>query len=404
MRERVRRVSSLFITAPLLCMVGLSLFLGLLYRQRDLTILSFLVFAVVGGLRLWASASFFRLHGYQALDRHKVFPGEEVSFEARLENSKFLPVWLELRVSLEGLRHASRRNGTELTGETGLLWYQAAGFQWELTAERRGVHQVGPLSIASGDLFGFFPKEKEIPGSSLEVIVYPRLVPLGNLSMPKRDFFGTPGDESPVKDPVYILGTTDYHQGRPAKYIHWKASARHHRLQEKVFEPSRQEKVLLVVDVGGFTEEGAAGEPFERMLEVVASLAVQLDRRGCPVGLLTNGSFAGEGKGFLHVARNSASVPDILEVLARLQPTPRSSVVQVVDAVLPLSWGVSCAYFAFAESPGTHAAVERLKRLRVPVTFFTLQKIGDMTNGMSGYHLSDQGTAAEAGAGEAASA
>ena len=85
-------------------------------------------------------------------------------------------------------------------------------------------------------------------------------MPLGPLSLPRRDFFGVPGGESPVDDPVYILGTTDYQNGRPAKYIHWKASARHHRLQEKVFESTEQEKILLVVDVDQFVKAEAEDE------------------------------------------------------------------------------------------------------------------------------------------------
>ena len=77
---------------------------------------------------------------------------------------------------------------------------------------------------------------------------------LAPFNLPKRDFFGVPGGESPVNDPVYILGTSDYHYGRPSKYIHWKASARYQRLQEKVFDSSEQEKVLFLIDVGEFAK------------------------------------------------------------------------------------------------------------------------------------------------------
>ena len=36
---------------------------------------------------------------------------------------------------------------------------------------------------------------------TIEVVVYPRLVPLKSLSLPRRDFFGIPGAESPVAGP-----------------------------------------------------------------------------------------------------------------------------------------------------------------------------------------------------------
>jgi uncharacterized protein (DUF58 family) len=235
-----------------------------------------------------------------------------------------------------------------------------------LNAGKRGVYDVGPVRIMSGDLFGFFPKEKEME-KSFELVVYPKLVPLKTFSLPRRDFFGAAGAESPVKDPVYILGTTDYCHGRPAKSIHWKASARHHRLQEKVFEPSAQEKILLVVDVDGFQEERAI-EPFERTLEAAASLAVQLDRRGFALGLLTNGTTRGRDRSYLRVTRNEAQLQEILETFARLEAKAMMDMAGLVKRGLALPFGVSCVYFAFEENRDQQTAMERLRSLRVSVT------------------------------------
>ena len=107
-----------------------------------------------------------------------------------------------------------------------------------------------------------------------------------------RDLFGVPGAKSPVKDPVYILGTRDYRPSGPSRHIHWKASARHLRLQENVFEPSQQEKVMLALEVRSFGKS-TEKEAFEHTLEVIASLAVQLQDTGCAVGLVTNGVLTG---------------------------------------------------------------------------------------------------------------
>ncbi|MFH1090490.1 MAG: DUF58 domain-containing protein, partial [Pseudomonadota bacterium] len=132
-----------------------------------------------------------------------------------------------------------------------------------------------------------------------------------------RELFGAPGARSPVFDPVYILGTRDYQPGRPARFIHWRASARHQRWQEKLFEPSAQAKVLLAIDVTRFAEMRAV-EDFERTLEVAASLSVDLNQRGVHVGLLTNGAITG-GPSFIPAA-GAARQPDrILELLARVR-------------------------------------------------------------------------------------
>ena len=194
-------------------------------------------------------------------------------------------------------------------------------------------------------------------------------MPLRPLSLPRRDFFGTPGGESPVNDPVYILGTTDYHHGRPSRFIHWKASARHDRLQEKVFEPTQQEKILLLVDVDRFSR-CPSEEAFERTLEVVASLAARLDRRGCAVGLLTNGTTKGASP-YLPVSRSSSHLPAILETLARLERQPRETVAGMLWRRLEIPWGTTCLYFAFEEDDGARTAREDLRRRKVPVLLFT---------------------------------
>jgi hypothetical protein len=65
-------------------------------------------------------------------------------------------------------------------------------------------------------------------------------------------------------------------------------------LQEKIFDPTEQEKVLLVVDVDQFARN-KADEEFEHTLEIVASLAMRLDKKGYAIGLVTNGVTVGGG-------------------------------------------------------------------------------------------------------------
>ena len=365
-----RRVSSLFIIPLVLAFVGVLLFIALLYGQRDLTIVSLMLFGVVAGAKLWTRWSLVGIVCRVSVDKHRAFPGEKLSLRATAENRKFLPVWLQVKVPISGLAHGVSADSpvAPVVAETSLLWYQNARFEWELTARSRGIHHVGPLRVVSGDLFGFFPKGKDLT-ETIEMIVYPRLVPLRPLALPKRDFFGIPGAESPVQDPIYILGTRDYQQGRPAKYIHWKATARHYRLQEKIFEPTEQEKILLVVDVSQFARHGAE-EELERALETVASMAVLLDERGCSVGLLTNGAMAGGGSPILPVARSPQQLIALLEALARLQMEPAWDLIDTMRLHLRLPWGISCLYFGLEEDGVAEAAKEYLVHRRMPVLRF----------------------------------
>jgi uncharacterized protein (DUF58 family) len=358
----------------ILFFVGILFFVALLNGQRDLIILSLLVFAMAGGLKLWTRFSPARMRCSLMLEKNRVFAGDMLSLKAHAENGKFLPVWLEMEVPVDGSSYSLPGEETPLAGQGSLLWYQMTGFQWEFTAAMRGVREIGPLKIVTGDLFGFFQKEREI-GEALQAVVYPRLVPLGPLDLPRRDFFGVPGGESPVDDPVYILGTNDYQNGRPAKYIHWKASARHHRLQEKIFESTEQEKILLVVDVDQFVK-AEAKDQFERTLEVVASVAVRLDRQGCAVGLLTNGITQGISP-VVSISRSPQQLSDILEAFARLKMEPGEALIDMLRKI-EIPWGTSCLYFTLREDPATDVVKAHFKRRKTPVVPFTFETASDL--------------------------
>ncbi len=364
MEPQEHRVSSIFIVPLIVFFVGVLLFIALLHGQRDLTVFSILILGVVTGARLWSRYGLSGIRCSSTVDRNKVFPGERLSLTVKAENAKFLPVWLQMTVPVASPLHPDSE-GAAFTEESGLLWYQKARFQWDLVAQRRGVHRVGPPHIKAADIFGFFPRNRE-EHESLYVIVYPRLIPLRPISLPRRDLFGVPGSKSPVQDPVYILGTRDYQQWRPARYIHWKASARHNRLQEKVFEPSEQEKVLLAVEVSHFSKHNAE-QGFEHTLEVVASLAVRLDQRGFAVGLVTNGAVDGGGPTIVPIERNPGQLPAILEVLARLHMEAKWDLIAVLRRTFELPWGVSCVHFSYEEDEKTQHTEGYLQQRKVPI-------------------------------------
>jgi uncharacterized protein (DUF58 family) len=360
-----RSLPSVF-TVPLTeFVVGICLFIALLYGQRELTLLGLLVLGITIGTRQWSRLCLSGIRCSVTVDKHKLFPGESFALRVSAENGRFLPVWLQMRVLFEGAFDPASE-AMSFTGECGLLWYQKVRFNRELVARHRGVYRVGSTRMRVGDLFGFFPREKKTAGD-MQVIVYPRLVPLKPFSLPSRDFFGVPGARSPVQDPIYILGTRDYQHGQPARYIHWKASARHHRLQEKLFEPSEQKKILLAVDVSRF-EKADASENFERTLEVAGSLAVQSDQRGYALGFVTNGVVQG-GASILPLGRSSQQLPGILEILARLKMRANGSLADIMYHALALPWGVSCVHFACEPDEGTRAMAQYLAHRKVPVVF-----------------------------------
>jgi uncharacterized protein (DUF58 family) len=368
MQEPSRGVPSLFTITLVQVLVAVLLFIALLNGQRDLVVLTLLVLGIIGGTRLWARISLASLSCHFDVDKWRVFRGERIVLSASAENAKPLPVWLKLQIPIGNLFSTGER---VLTQSSSLLWYERRQFRWEFIAERRGVYQLGPLDIQGGDLFSFFSRSKRSDASH-SLVVFPRLVSLNSLSLPKRDFFGAPRAPSPVQDPIYILGTRDYQQGQPSKHIHWKASARHNRLQEKVFESTVQEKVLLVVDVEPF-ESREMEDDFECILEIVASMAVRLDKQGHAVGLVTNGVVNGKASAIVPAARHDQQVSAILEVLARLEMKAGVELKGVLRRALADAWGISCLCFSCEEDETVFSASEFLARRRTPAMFVVSQ-------------------------------
>ena len=359
------RLPSVYVIRMVQFIVGVCLFASLLYGQRELTILALLVLGLMIGTNLWSRLSLSGIKCSSMIDKHRLFPDESLVLHLNAKNTKFLPVWLQVNMQIEGALDYSAAE-ISFASNCGLLWYQQTRLKYSLVARHRGIYRVGAAHIKVGDIFGFFPREKRTAGD-IDVIVYPRLVPLKPLSLPNRDFFGLAGARSPVQDPIYILGTRDYQHGRPARHIHWKASARHNRLQEKIFEPSEQEKVLLTIEVSQF-EKANASEQFERTLEVVGSLAVQSYQQGYAVGLVTNGMVKG-GPPFVSMGRSPQQLASILEILARLKMKAEANLADILNRNLESSWGFSGVHFSYEHDEEALATAHYFSHRRIPMIF-----------------------------------
>lgn len=361
--ETENRTASAFTLPLILLLVGVVLFVALLTRHSALTFLCMLVFAMIAGTKAWSRLSIAGVQSELFINKKKMFPSETLTLTVGVKNNKLLPVWLQVRVTL-GRAVRDDSGEAQLNKGSGLLWYQRVNFSWQLSALRRGVHRIGPLELEVGDLLGFFPIRKRRPAFH-DVIVYPRLVPLNSVTLPRRDFFGIPGVKSPIEDPVYIHGTREYQYRRPARYIHWKASARQNRLQEKVCEPAEQEKILMLILTDRFSRD-RSGETFERCLEAAASLAFQFERMRCSVGLVTNGRVNGGGTAAVKISRNPGQLSEILETMARLEAVPAGDMVDILHRGLTLPWGVTCISFIYDLNAASLALNQYFKHRGVP--------------------------------------
>jgi uncharacterized protein (DUF58 family) len=335
---RIESSGSSFLTLKLIQAAAVvALTAGLVAARLEVILLAALVLASVNVARFWCRTAARACRLEVALSRSRLYPGEQLAITVRAANPRLLPIWVRAAVpdsqgtcGLSGDRTlAPEARPALLAGETGLLAFQQVSWEQQLSAGRRGVYELGPVRLEAGDLLGFFRHRREEP-ERLELIVYPRLVPLEALRIPVREFFGSRRARTAVEDPTMGAGTRDYIGNRPARHIHWKASARLVRLQEKIYEPTAQASVLFLLDALSFPEdEPSPGEirniettsaerVFEGALEVVASLAVALDRCRIPVGLALNGTLLGRPERVLPPGRGPYQLSGLLEMLARL--------------------------------------------------------------------------------------
>jgi hypothetical protein len=147
-------------------------------------------------------------------------------------------------------------------------------------------------------------------------------------------------------------------------------------LLEKLCEPAEQEKVLILLDVDQFKHEQAK-EDFERSLEVIASLILQMDRRGIAVGFATNGDIRGKGSRIIPLSRSPRQMASILEVLARMGVEKVGPVTDILSRGYKIPGGVSSIYFAYSWCNQTRSAGAFLKHRNIPVRFVMAQKSND---------------------------
>jgi hypothetical protein len=96
------REPTIFNSLFVLLLVGIFLFVALLYRQDDLSLLAILILVVVGGAKAWTAMSATRIRWDSAIDNDRVFPGESITLAMTVENGKWLPVWLKIKWFFDG--------------------------------------------------------------------------------------------------------------------------------------------------------------------------------------------------------------------------------------------------------------------------------------------------------------
>ncbi len=128
----------------------------------------------------------------------------------------------------------------------------------------RGVYTFGPAHLRSGDPFGWLVREERILLRET-LLVYPLVAPIESFGFPARHPFGeraTP--RRLLEDPLRVAGVREYVSGDDPRRIHWKATARAGELRSKIYEPSSQHRLFILLDINTYKESWMGLDPRSR--------------------------------------------------------------------------------------------------------------------------------------------
>ena len=315
-----------FVAVILLLTVALSL---------GLSLPAYAMYTLLGVMlvsRWMARAWVNNLSALRECNRYSVNEGDTVAVVINLRNAGRLPVaWVLIEdllprrafvyqpPSLTVIGH--RTELAMLNGRAGHTMF------YQLRCNRRGYHQIGPLVVETGDLFGLHRRYRVLTTPHF-LMVYPTVVPLEGFELASRRPIGEVRISHRLyEDPTRIAGVRRYQAGDPLNRIHWRATARTGEFHSKVFEPSCVVGATIMLD---FHRDGydPSHEPYRSELAVTAaaSLANAVYEIDQQIGLVTNGRDAAdrirqEGWDYDIRSRKAARrAAGMLEESDRLQP------------------------------------------------------------------------------------
>lgn len=146
-----------------------------------------------------------------------------------------------------------------------------------IAADRRGVVEVGPITLARRDPLGLLRREVTWRDRHL-VHVHPRtvLLPPGSAGL-VRDLEGAASKRLTDSD-LSFHAVREYVQGDAMRHVHWKSTAKTGTLMVRQYEESQTARAAVLFDAN--REEYASEEEFELGVSVAASVGLQAVREG----------------------------------------------------------------------------------------------------------------------------
>jgi uncharacterized protein (DUF58 family) len=368
--------------------LAITFLIGALFDVRFLTTISATVAVLIVVMSWWRDRALNEVVYRRKPHFRRAFPDEKVPLRLEIENNKPLPLsWLKVEdpwpkaVGPEDediLAPSHLPDRGVLTNVFNLGWFQKVRREYELLFRERGVYKIGPARLQSGDLFGMYEQEKEIPDSEY-LTVFPRLEPLERLDLPADDPFGDRKSERRIfEDPTMPMGVREYRPEDSFRHVHWPATARTGELQVKVYQPTSALVTMVCINTSTFERhwEGVYPELLEHLISVSATVIYESIQNGYQVGLLSNGCLAHADRPLnIPPSRSPKQLGYLLEALAGITPMVMVPFENFLLHEMPgVPYGASLLVVSAVTSPTLVGTLQRIKQHNRKITLLSLAK------------------------------
>jgi uncharacterized protein (DUF58 family) len=314
--------------------------------------------------------------------------GEDVELRLSLWNRTRLPAaWASAEDTITdaiGVRPASSITGppvpfydsrASLRVAGPLRPYERISRRFCLVPLRRGVHEIGPVSLGVAELFGTQAPKRDGATVPRLLVARPLMAPVAGRLPTEAPLARERAERSLFNDPTLYAGVRPYASGDPVRSIHWRASARLASLQTKRFEPSLSAQQMIVLDVQTLEGEwwvlAYDDALFEDLCVAALSVTRALITRETPCGFVA-AAYTGSLQRFIFLPPRAdrTHLGRVADALARLTPISSAPLTQVL-AILPrrVAKGTSLVVLTGRDPASTAAISRRLRETGFPVHF-----------------------------------